>query len=169
MINLVYLDDDNNVIEEMEEINYEKDYKLDKLYLVSSEPQSQLMYLQSLTNTFDFQMTYNLNHSDYSSNTIYNSANTMIYNSANTIYTTSESNILIIQSKLIEHLNVVSKDKIKNTFHALKDNSTLSVFLEKRELVIEKKEQLFKKISDCKTLSEILNNIYSINDLNLIN
>ena len=34
MINLLYLDDNNNVIEEIEEIDIEKDYKLDRLYFV---------------------------------------------------------------------------------------------------------------------------------------
>ena len=156
MINLLYLDDNNNIIEELENINVEKDYDLKRLYLVNNlEPQ--LIYLQSLTNTFDFQMTYNLNHSDYS---------------ANTIYTTSESNILLIQSRLIEYVNAISKDKIENIFRALKDDSVLSVFLEKRELVIEKKEQLLKIFSECKTLLEILNNVQSLmnpfKDLNLI-
>jgi hypothetical protein len=156
MINLLYLDDDNNIIEELENINVEKDYDLKRLYLVNNlEPQ--LIYLQSLTNTFDFQMTYNLNHSDYS---------------ANTIYTTSESNILLIQSRLIELINAISKDKIENIFRALKDDSVLSVFLEKRELVIEKKEKFLKIFSECKTLLEILNNVQSLmnpfKDLNLI-
>ena len=156
MINLVYLDDDNNVIEELENINVEKDYKLDKLYFVNNI-QPQLIYLQSLTNISDFQMTYDLNHSEHS---------------ANMIYTTSESNILLIQSRLIEHINAISKDKIENIFRELKDDNVLSVFLEKRELVIEKKEQLLKIISECKTLLEILNNIQSLinpfEDLNLI-
>lgn len=156
MINLLYLDDNNNIIEELENINVEKDYDLKRLYLVNNL-ELQLIYLQSLTNTFDFQMTYNLNHSDYS---------------ANTIYTTSESNILLIQSRLIEHINAISKDKIENLFRALKDDSVLSVFLEKRELVIEKKEQLLKIFSECKTLFEILNNVQSLmnpfKDLNLI-
>jgi len=152
MINLLYLDDENNIIEKLQEINFEKDYKLDKLYFVNNL-QSQLTYLQSLTNTFDFQITYNLNHLDHS---------------ADTIYTTSESNILLIQSRLIECINTKSKNKIENLFHELKDNNVLSVFLEKRELVIEKKEQLLKIFSECKTLLEILNNIYSLNDLDLI-
>jgi len=156
MIILLYLDDDNNIIEELENINVEKDYDFKRLYLVNNlEPQ--LIYLQSLTNTFDFQMTYNLNHSDYS---------------ANTIYTTSQSNISLIQSRLIEYVNAISKDKIENIFRALKDDSVLSVFLEKRELVIEKKEQLLKIFSECKTLLEILNNVQSLmnpfKDLNLI-
>ena len=78
MINLLYLDDDNNIIEEIENLTIsEKDYKLDRLYFVNNL-QSQLIYLQSLTNTFDFQITYNLNHLD---------------SSADAIYTTSESNI----------------------------------------------------------------------------
>jgi len=152
MINLLYLDDENNIIEKLQEINFEKDYKLDKLYFVNNL-QSQLTSLQSLTNTFDFQITYNLNHLDHS---------------ADTIYTTSESNILLIQSRLIECINTKSKNKIENLFHELKDNNVLSVFLEKRELVIEKKEQLLKIFSECKTLLEILNNIYSLNDLDLI-
>ena len=149
MINLLYLDDDNNVIEELENINIEKDYDLKKLYfvVVNNNLQSQLICLQSLTNTFDFQMTYNLNHSDYS---------------ANTIYTTSESNILLIQSRLIEYVNAISKDKIENIFRALKDDSVLSVFLEKRELVIEKKEKFLKIFSECKALLEILNNVQSL-------
>ena len=157
MINLVYLDDDNNVIEELENINVEKDYKLDKLYFVTNKLKAQLIYLQSITNISDFEESYNLNHLEYS---------------ANIIYTTSESNILIIQSKLIERLNVISKNKIENIFHELKDDNVLSVFLEKRELVIEKKEQLLKIISECKTLLEILNNVQSLinpfEDLNLI-
>jgi hypothetical protein len=159
MINLLYLDDNNNIIEELENINVEKDYKLDKLYfvVVNNNLQSQLICLQSLTNTFDFQMTYNLNHSDYS---------------ADTIYTTSESNISLIQSRLIELINAMSKDKIGNIFQELKDDSVLSVFLEKRKLVIEKKEKLAKKISEYKTLLEILNNVQSLinpfEDLNLI-
>jgi len=152
MINLLYLDDENNIIEKLQEINFEKDYKLDKLYFVNNL-QSQLTYLQSLTNTFDFQITYNLNHLDHS---------------ADTIYTTSESNILLIQSRLIECINTKSKNKIENLFHELKDNNVLSVFLEKRELVIEKKEQLLKIFSECKTLLEILNNIQSLDDLDLI-
>lgn len=156
MINLVYLDDDNNIIEELENINVEKDYDLKRLYFVNNI-QPQLIYLQSLTNTFDFQMTYNLNHSEHS---------------ANTIYTTSESNILLIQSRLIELINAISKDKIENLFRALKDDNVLSVFLEKRELVIEKKEKLLKIFSECKTLLEILNNVQSLmnpfEDLNLI-
>jgi hypothetical protein len=153
MINLLYLDDDNNIIEEMENLTVnEKDYKLDRLYFVN-DLQSQLTYLQSLTNTFDFQITYNLNHLDHS---------------ANAIYTTSESNILLIQSKLIECVNARYKYKIENVFRELKDNSVLRVFLEKREVVIEKKEQLLKIFSECKTLLEILNNIDSLNDLDLI-
>ena len=156
MINLLYLDDDNNIIEELENINVEKDYNLKGLYFVNNI-QPQLIYLQSLTNTFDFQMTYNLNHSEHS---------------ANTIYTTSESNILLIQSRLIELINAISKDKIENLFRALKDDNVLSVFLEKRELVIEKKEKLLKIFSECKTLLEILNNVQSLinpfEDLNLI-
>ena len=153
MINLLYLDDDNNIIEEIENLTIsEKDYKLDRLYFVNNL-QSQLIYLQSLTNTFDFQITYNLNHLD---------------SSADAIYTTSESNISPIQSKLIECVNTRSKYKIENLFHELKDNSVLSLFLEKRELVIEKKEQLLKIFSECKTLLEILNNMDSLNDLDLI-
>ena len=156
MINLLYLDDAKNIIEELENINVEKNYDFKRLYFVNNI-QPQLIYLQSLTNTFDFQMTYNLNHSEHS---------------ANTIYTTSESNILLIQSRLIEYVNAISKDKIENLFRVLKDDSVLSVFLEKRELVIEKKEQLLKKISECKTLLEILNNVQSLinpfEDLNLI-
>jgi len=152
MINLLYLDDENNIIEKLQEINFEKDYKLDKLYFVNNL-QSQLTYLQSLTNTFDFQITYNLNHLDHS---------------ADTIYTTSESNISLIQSKLIDCVNTRSKDKIEHLFHELKDNSVLSVFLEKREVVVEEKEQLLKIFSECKTLSEILNNIDSLRDSNLI-
>ena len=153
MINLLYLDDDNNIIEEIENLTIsEKDYKLDRLYFVNNL-QSQLIYLQSLTNTFDFQMTYNLNHLD---------------SSADAIYTTSESNISLIQSRLIECVNIKSKNKIENLFHELKDNSVLSVFLEKRELVIQKKEQLLKIFSQCKTLSEILNNVDLIFDLDLI-
>ena len=153
MINLLYLDDDNNIIEEIENLTLnEKDYKLDRLYFVNNL-QSQLIYLQSLTNTFDFQITYNLNHLD---------------SSADAIYTTSESNISPIQSKLIECVNTRSKYKIENLFHELKDNSVLSLFLEKRELVIEKKEQLLKIFSECKTLLEILNNMDSLNDLDLI-
>ena len=146
MINLLYLDGDNNIIEELENINVEKDYNLKGLYFVNNI-QPQLIYLQSLTNTFDFQMTYNLNHSEHS---------------ANTIYTTSESNILLIQSRLIELINAISKDKIENLFRALKDDNVLSVFLEKRELVIEKKEKLLKIFSECKTLLEILNNVQSL-------
>jgi hypothetical protein len=46
------------------------------------------------------------------------------------------------------------------------------VFLEKRELVIEKKEKFLKIFSECKTLFEILNNVQSLmnpfKDLNLI-
>ena len=153
MINLLYLDDDNNIIEEMENLTVnEKDYKLDRLYFVN-DLQSQLTYLQSLTNTFDFQITYNLNHLDHS---------------ANAIYTTSESNILLIQSKLIEYIDAKSKYKIENLFRELKDNSVLRVFLEKREVVIEKKEQLLKIFSECKMLSEILNNVDLIFDLDLI-
>lgn len=151
MINLLYLDDDN-VIEEIEEINIEKDYKLDKLYYVI-DLQSKLDHLQSITNISDVQKTYNLNHLDHS---------------ANMIYTTSESNILLIQSKLIEYINNASKNKIENLFHQLKDNNVLSVFLEKRELVKEKKEKLLKIFSECKTLLEILNNIQSLNDLHFI-
>ena len=60
------------------------------------------------------------------------------------------------------------KYKIENVFRELKDNSVLRVFLEKREVVIEKKEQLLKIFSECKTLLEILNNIDSLNDLDLI-
>lgn len=154
MINLLYLDNDNNVIEEIEEINIEKDYKLDKLYFVIyNNFQSQLDHLQSITNISDVQKTYNLNHLDHS---------------ANMIYTTSESNILLIQSKLIKYINNVSKNKIENLFHQLKDNNVLSVFLEKRELVKEKKEKLLKIFSECKTLLEILNNIQSLNDLHFI-
>jgi len=152
MINLLYLDDENNIIEKLQEINFEKDYKLDKLYFVNNL-QSQLIYLQYLTNTFDFQITYKLNHLDHS---------------ADTIYTTSESNISLIQSKLIDCVNTRSKDKIEHLFHELKDNSVLSVFLEKREVVVEEKEQLLKIFSECKTLSEILNNIDSLRDSNLI-
>jgi len=154
MINLLYLDDDNNIIEEIEEINIEKDYKLNRLYFVIGV-QSELNYLQLLTNVnmSDFQKKYNLNDLDHS---------------ANEIYITSESNILLIHSRLIECINTKSKNKIENLFHELKDNNVLSVFLEKRELVIEKKEQLLKIFSECKTLSEILNNIYSLNDLDLI-
>ena len=154
MINLLYLDNDNNVIEEIEEINIEKDYKLDKLYFVIyNNFQSQLDHLQSITNISDVQKTYNLNHLDHS---------------ANMIYTTSKSNILLIQSKLIEYVNNVSKNKIENLFHQLKDNNVLSVFLEKRELVKEKQEKLLKIFSECKTLLEILNNIQSLNDLHFI-
>jgi len=150
----LYLDDDNNIIEEIEEINIEKDYKLNRLYFVIGV-QSELNYLQLLTNVnmSDFQKKYNLNDLDHS---------------ANEIYITSESNILLIHSRLIECINTKSKNKIENLFHELKDNNVLSVFLEKRELVIEKKEQLLKIFSECKTLSEILNNIYSLNDLDLI-
>ena len=36
MINLLYLDDENNIIEKLQEINFEKDYKLDKLYFVNN-------------------------------------------------------------------------------------------------------------------------------------
>ena len=154
MINLLYLDNDNNVIEEIEEINIEKDYKLDKLYFVIyNNFQSQLDHLQSITNISDVQKTYNLNHLDHS---------------ANMIYTTSESNILLIQSKLIEYVNNVSKNKIENLFHQLKDSNVLNVFLEKRELVKEKQEKLLKIFSECKTLLEILNNIQSLNDLHFI-
>ena len=154
MINLLYLDNDNNVIEEIEEINIEKDYKLDKLYFVIyNNFQSQLDHLQSITNISDVQKTYNLNHLDHS---------------ANMIYTTSESNILLIQSKLIEYINNVSKNKIENLFHQLKDNNVLNVFLEKRELIKEKKEKLLKIFDECKTLLEILNNIQSLNDLHFI-
>ena len=154
MINLLYLDDDNNVIEEIEEINIEKDYKLDKLYFVIyNNFQSQLDHLRSITNISDIQKTYNLNHLDHS---------------ANMIYTTSKSNILLIQSKLIEYVNNVSKNKIENLFHQLKDSNVLNVFLEKRELVKEKQEKLLKIFSECKTLSEILNNIQSLNDLHFI-
>jgi len=154
MINLLYLDDDNNIIEEIEEINGEKDYKLNRLYFVI-DLQSELNHLQSLTNIniLDFQKIYNLNH---------------LHHNANVIYITSESNILLIQSRLIECINTKSKNKIENLFHELKDNNVLSVFLEKRELVIQKKEQLLKTFSECKTLLEILNNIYSLNDLDLI-
>ena len=154
MINLLYLDDDNNIIEEIEEIHGEKDYKLNKLYFVI-DLQSELNHLQSLTNIniLDFQKIYNLNH---------------LHRNANVIYITSESNILLIKSRLIECINTKSKNKIENLFHELKDNSVLNVFLEKRELVIEKKEQLLKIFSECKTLLEILNNIYSLNDLDLI-
>ena len=148
MINLLYLDDENNIIEEIEEIDSEKNYKLNRLYFVNNNfLQSQLTSLQSLTNIFDFQKTYNLNHSNCS---------------ANMIYTTSESNILLIQSRLIEYVNTRSKYKLEILFHELKDDDALSVFLEKRELVIEKKEKLLKIFSECKTLSEILNNIQSL-------
>jgi hypothetical protein len=148
VINLLYLDDENNIIEEIEEIDSKKDYKLNKLYFVNNNfLQSQLTSLQSLTNTFDFQKTYNLNHSNCS---------------ANMIYTTSESNILLIQSRLIEYINTRSKYKLKILFDELKDDDALSVFLEKRELVIEKREQLLKILSECKTLLEILNNIQSL-------
>lgn len=146
MINLLYLDDENNIIEEIEEIDSEKDYKLNRLYYVNNL-QSQLTSLQSLTNTFDFQKTYNLNHSNYS---------------ANVIYTTSESNISLIKSRLIEYVNTRSKYKLEILFHELKDDDALSVFLEKRELVIEKREQLLKILSEYKTLLEILNNIQSL-------
>ena len=146
MINLLYLDDENNIIEEIEEIDSEKDYKLNRLYYVNNL-QSQLTSLQSLTNTFDFQKTYNLNHSNYS---------------ANVIYTTSESNISLIKSRLIEYVNTRSKYKREILFHELKDDDALSVFLEKRELVIEKREQLLKILSEYKTLLEILNNIQSL-------
>ena len=148
MINLLYLDDENNIIEEIEEIDSEKDYKLNRLYFVNNNfLQSQLTSLQSLTNTFDFQKTYNLNHSNYS---------------ANVIYTTSESNISLIKSRLIEYVNTRSKYKLEILFHELKDDDALSVFLEKRELVIEKREQLLKILSEYKTLLEILNNIQSL-------
>ena len=146
MINLLYLDDENNIIEEIEEIDSEKDYKLNRLYYVNNL-QLQLTSLQSLTNTFDFQKTYNLNHSNYS---------------ANVIYTTSESNISLIKSRLIEYVNTRSKYKLEILFHELKDDDALSVFLEKRELVIEKREQLLKILSEYKTLLEILNNIQSL-------
>ena len=146
MINLLYLDNENNIIEEIEEIDSEKDYKLNRLYYVNNL-QSQLTSLQSLTNTFDFQKTYNLNHSNYS---------------ANVIYTTSESNISLIKSRLIEYVNTRSKYKLEILFHELKDDDALSVFLEKRELVIEKREQLLKILSEYKTLLEILNNIQSL-------
>ena len=146
MINLLYLDDENNIIEEIEEIDSEKDYKLNRLYYVNNL-QLQLTSLQSLTNTFDFQKTYNLNHSNYS---------------ANVIYTTSESNISLIKSRLIEYVNTRSKYKLEILFHDLNDDEALSVFLEKRELVIEKREQLLKILSEYKTLLEILNNIQSL-------
>ena len=156
MINLLYLDDAKNIIEELENINVEKDYDFKRLYFVNNL-QPQLNDLESLTNISDFQMTYDLNHSEHS---------------ANIFYTTSESNILTIQSRLIEHINAISKDKIENLFRALKDDNVLSVFLEKRELVIEKKEKLLKIFSECKTLLEILNNVQSLmnpfEDLNLI-
>ena len=154
MINLLYLDDENNIIEEIENLTInEKDYKLDRLYFVNNLHYHKSNHLQLLTNIFDFQITYNLNHLDYS---------------ADAIYTTSESNISLIQSRLIENINTKSKYKIENLFRELKDNSVLSVFLEKRELVIEKKEQLLKIFGECKTLSEILNNVDSIFDLDLI-
>jgi hypothetical protein len=154
MINLLYLDDNNNVIEEIEEIDIEKDYKLDRLYFfIYNNLQSKLNYLQWLTNTSDFQKTYNLNHLEHS---------------ANTIYTTSESSFLLMQSGLIEHINFKCKNKIENLFHELKDSNILNVFLEKRKLVIEKKEQLLKIFSECKTLLEILNNVDLLNDLDLI-
>jgi len=151
MIKLLYLDDENNILEKIENLTTnEKDYQLDKLYYVNYlnlQSQSQLNHIQSITNTFDFQITYKLNHLDHS---------------ADTIYTTSESNISLIQSKLIDCVNTRSKDKIEHLFHELKDNSVLSVFLEKREVVVEEKEQLLKIFSECKTLSEILNNIQSL-------
>jgi len=157
MIKLLYLDDENNILEKIENLTAnEKDYQLDKLYYVNYlnlQSQSQLNHIQSITNTFDFQEKYTLNHSEHS---------------ANIIYTTSESNISLIQSGLIEYINTKSKYKIENLFHELKDNSVLSVFLEKRELVIEKKEQLLKIFSECKTLSEILNNVDLIFDFDLI-
>ena len=157
MIKLLYLDDENNIIEKIENLTAnEKDYKLDRLYYVNYlnlQSQSQLNFIQSITNTFDFQEKYILNHSEHS---------------ANIIYTTSESNISLIQSKLIEYIDAKSKYKIENLFRELKDNSVLSVFLEKRDLVIEKKEQLLKIFSECKMLSEILNNVDLIFDLDLI-
>ena len=155
MIKLLYLDDENNIIEKIENLTAnEKDYKLDRLYYVNYlNLQSQLNFIQSITNTFDFQEKYILNHSEHS---------------ANIIYTTSESNISLIQSKLIEYIDAKSKYKIENLFRELKDNSVLSVFLEKRDLVIEKKEQLLKIFSECKMLSEILNNVDLIFDLDLI-
>ena len=135
MIKLLYLDDENNIIEKIENLTAnEKDYKLDRLYYVNYlnlQSQSQLNFIQSITNTFDFQEKYILNHSEHS---------------ANIIYTTSESNISLIQSKLIEYIDAKSKYKIENLFRELKDNSVLSVFLEKRDLVIEKKRTTFKNI-----------------------
>ena len=125
MIKLLYLDDENNIIEKIENLTAnEKDYKLDRLYYVNYlnlQSQSQLNFIQSITNTFDFQEKYILNHSEHS---------------ANIIYTTSESNISLIQSKLIEYIDAKSKYKIENLFRELKDNSVLSVFLEKREIII---------------------------------
>lgn len=157
MTRLLYLDDDYNIIEEIQEINFQKDYNLDKLYFVNNSHLEsvflQSAFLQSITNILNFQKTYKLNHLDHS---------------VDVIYTTSESNVLLIQSKLIEHINIISKNKLENLFYELKDDNVLSVFLEKRELVIEKKEKLLKTFGEYKTLSEILNNINSLNDLHFI-
>jgi len=154
MINLLYLDDDNNVIEEIEEINIEKDYKLDKLYFVVDNYKDKVDYfkekLQMISiDVSDIHRSYDLNHSEHS---------------ANTFYETNEQNFILIRSSLIEHITLKCQNKIENLFHALKDDKTLSEFLEKRTFIIEKKENTLKIINQSVKILDILNNIQLLKD-----
>jgi len=154
MINLLYLDDDNNVIEEIEEINIEKDYKLDKLYFVVDNYKDKVDYfkekLQMISiDVSDIHRSYDLNHSEHS---------------ANTFYETNEQNFILIRSSLIEYIVLKCQNKIENLFHALKDDKTLSEFLEKRTFIIEKKENTLKIINQSVKILDILNNIQLLKD-----
>jgi len=154
MINLLYLDNNDKVIEEIEEIDVEKDYDLKKLYFVIDNFKDKVIYLKAKLqmlsiNVSDINRAYNLNHLEHS---------------ANIIYTTSESDFSLIRFGLIDHINLKCQNKIENLFHALKDDKTLDEFLEKRTLVIEKKENTLKILNRCEMILDILDNIQSLKD-----
>lgn len=157
MINLLYLDNNDKVIEEIEEIDVEKDYDLNKLYFVVDNFKDKIGYLKEKLQIIsmdisDIYREYNLNHLEHS---------------ANTIYTISKSKFLLMQSGLVEHINLKCKNKIENLFYALKDDKTLEEFLEKRTLVIEKKENTLKILNECRTVLDILNDIQSFKDYDI--
>ena len=154
MINLLYLDNDNNVIEEIEEIDIEKDYKLDRLYFVVDNYKDKFDYLKEkwqmiLIDVSNIHRSYNLNHLEHS---------------ANTFYETNEQSFLLIKSGLIEHMTLKCQNKIENLFYVSKDHKTLNEVLEKRTLLIEKKENTLKILNRCEMILDILDNIQSLKD-----
>ena len=105
MINLLYLDNNDKVIEEIEEIDVEKDYDLNKLYFVVDNFKDKIGYLKEKLQIIsmdisDIYREYNLNHLEHS---------------ANTIYTISKSKFLLMQSGLVEHINLKCKNKIESS------------------------------------------------------